>query len=237
MTSKDSLISRSGVGLSPSSCVGLSPSSGVGLSPSSCVEPFSSSSCAERSGVAGSITGLTSLDAATSGSLTMGDVSNQSFLNRPVGIRPARPQDLAAVMALETAAFAGGWSPTSWADQIRDRFTIVAETDHVVGVLAMSLVLDTAEILRVIVEPAVRQGGIGRTLLDHGLAWAEAERASEIFLEVSAGNPAAIRLYESRGFVPIDRRTNYYGPGDDALVYRRGLESISNHQEEACLSR
>ena len=153
-------------------------------------------------------------------------------------VRPAVPADLAAIIGLETAAFTGGWSEQSWADEVRDHFVLVAEEDRIFGVLAMSAVADTAEVLRVIVDESVRCTGIGRALLCHGLAWAETV-ANEVFLEVSATNQAAISLYESEGFKLIDRRVDYYAPGDDALIYRVTVPTtVPTHpEEETCQSR
>ena len=76
-----------------------------------------------------------------------------------------------------------------------------------------------------------------------GLAWARTDSwigqagdrapallgAEQIFLEVRAGNRAAIALYETSGFAAIGRRIAYYppthpqAPREDALVMRRAL--------------
>jgi len=152
-----------------------------------------------------------------------------------VAIRPATPQDLDQIMALETEAFPHGWSRQAWAEEVRDHFVAVAcsPESHICGVVVMSSVADTAELLRVIVGSGVRRTGLGRALVAHGLAWAETQGAQEVFLEVSAGNPAGIGLYESCGFGFLDRRTHYYGPGDDALIYRARVGA----EEEICLNR
>ena len=48
-------------------------------------------------------------------------------------------------------------------------------------------------------------------------------RAATVFLEVRAGNEAAIGLYTHSGFQEIDRRKNYYhDPEEDAVVMRKG---------------
>jgi ribosomal-protein-alanine N-acetyltransferase len=46
-----------------------------------------------------------------------------------------------------------------------------------------------------------------------------------MFLEVAAGNAAALRLYRRLGFREIGRRPRYYGPheADGAIVLGRGL--------------
>jgi len=137
-------------------------------------------------------------------------------------IRLAGLQDLDGIMALEKAGFSRGWSAKSWAEEISDHYVVVAGDG--LGVIAMSAVAGTVELLRVIVAPQAQGRGLGRALVSHGLEWAEHFGATDVFLEVSASNQAAIQLYESCGFTPLDRRTDYYGPGDDALVYRRVIQ-------------
>jgi ribosomal protein S18 acetylase RimI-like enzyme len=39
-----------------------------------------------------------------------------------------------------------------------------------------------------------------------------------MMLEVEDGNEPALALYQQLGFVTLARRSNYYGPGRDALV-------------------
>jgi len=149
-----------------------------------------------------------------------------------VGIRSATPDDLPAIVALEGQSFAHGWSAQSWADEIDRHWVAVANLDRLVGVLAMSALAGVAEVRRIIVAPPDRRRGIGRGLLEHGLAWASAQECHEVFLEVSAANRGAIGLYESAGFVPLDRRAAYYGPGDDAVIYRRTWPSDDPGEEE-----
>ena len=140
-------------------------------------------------------------------------------------IRLAGLRDLDQIMVLEKEAFPHGWSAESWAEEIRDHYVAVAGDG--LGVIAMSEVAGTAELLRVIISSGARGNGLGRVLVRQGLEWAEHFGATKVFLEVSADNCAAIRLYESSGFSPVSRRTDYYGPGDDAVVYCRVIQPLA----------
>lgn len=51
------------------------------------------------------------------------------------------------------------------------------------------------------VEPAGRDAGVGRALVDRTLAWGLQRGAASARLAVSIGNLAAEHLYESCGFV------------------------------------
>ena len=60
-------------------------------------------------------------------------------------------------------------------------------------------------------------------MITAGTEWAEAMGAERMLLEVEVDNASAIALYDRFGFEPIARRTDYYGPGRDALVMSRDL--------------
>jgi ribosomal protein S18 acetylase RimI-like enzyme len=62
------------------------------------------------------------------------------------------------------------------------------------------------------VEPESQGKSIGRTLMNELLAFAKRQGSEEVFLEVKAGNEAAIGLYLSLGFEQIDVRKRYYQP-------------------------
>ncbi len=78
-----------------------------------------------------------------------------------------------------------------------------------------------AEILTLAVVPGARRRGLGAALLAGALQGAVLRGAATMFLEVAAGNAAALALYRATGFTEVGRRRRYYADGDDALVLRR----------------
>jgi ribosomal-protein-alanine N-acetyltransferase len=86
---------------------------------------------------------------------------------------------------------------------------------------------DQAEILTIAVTPKARGKGLGAALLAAHLPTLAALRVKSLFLEVEAGNKAAIGLYESFGFRQVGERKAYYRAADGgratALVLRRDL--------------
>jgi ribosomal-protein-alanine N-acetyltransferase len=87
------------------------------------------------------------------------------------------------------------------------------------------VVAGEAELLTIAVAPGERRQGLGRRLLDLFLMECAARGASAVYLEVAAGNAAALGLYRSAGFSPAGRRRAYYhapdGTATDALILRR----------------
>lgn len=140
----------------------------------------------------------------------------------------ALESDLADIVALESDGFDhAGWSAAAWRDELisPDRHVLATRdfNGQVVGVATFQTVEDVADLHRVVVRSDVRSQGIGRQLVAAGVEWAEAMGASQMMLEVEAGNSAAHHLYSEMGFLPVHKRVDYYGPGRHALVMSRAL--------------
>jgi ribosomal-protein-alanine N-acetyltransferase len=79
-----------------------------------------------------------------------------------------------------------------------------------------------AELDTLAVMPGARRKGIGAALVSAVLAWAAAEGARRLSLEVRASNVAALGLYSRLGFCPEGRRPRYYAdPQEDAMLLGR----------------
>lgn len=63
----------------------------------------------------------------------------------------------------------------------------------------------TRQLISMWVEPAVRRAGLGKMLVEAVVAWARADGAKELQLQVTKNNHAAARLYERCGFEPTGR--------------------------------
>lgn len=152
-------------------------------------------------------------------------------------IRSARAGDLGALVDLEARAFPDPWSPAMLAGELGNAhaFQLLAfpprapgaaeavEETAPVGYAAFRAVGGEAELLRLAVVPEARRHGVGRALLEHGLARLAAEGVAACFLEVRETNLPAIRLYEGLGFAAAGRRRGYYPDGTDARIYRLEL--------------
>ncbi|MDF1478375.1 ribosomal protein S18-alanine N-acetyltransferase [Leifsonia sp. H3M29-4] len=144
-------------------------------------------------------------------------------------LRRATPDDLDAIMAIESAVFApDDWSRSTMAAELADGngYYLVAfppadptRVQAYAG-LRSPRGAEQADIQTIAVVPEARRAGLGRVLMLQLIAQARERGAREIFLEVRADNPAAQSLYESLGFEPIAVRPRYYLGGIDAVVMR-----------------
>ena len=140
-------------------------------------------------------------------------------------VRAMRWWDIPAVLAIEESVFPDtAWTAAQfWSELAHDdrTYLVVTDADRVVAYGGVMVRPPTADIQTIAVDPDRRGQGIARDLLTRLLATADGSTCSEVLLEVSADNVAAIALYVSEGFGVIARRTSYYGPGRDALIMRR----------------
>lgn len=139
-------------------------------------------------------------------------------------LRDLTRADLPAVMEIERAAFSMPWRQTTFEGLLNrsDTDLIAATADgKLVGYAVCWTILDQAELGNIAVSPDVRRQGVGRMLVEAGLARARRRGANECFLEVRVSNLAAQALYAQCGFEPVGRRKRYYSnPPEDALVMR-----------------
>jgi len=129
-----------------------------------------------------------------------------------VTIRPARPEDRAAIAAVQRVSpEASQWDPEGF------DVTVAELAGRVVGFLVTRAVADEVEILNLAVDPANRRSGVARALLRPVL---EAAPGS-VFLEVRESNTAALRLYQTLRFQEVSRRRGYYeAPSEDSIVMK-----------------
>jgi RimJ/RimL family protein N-acetyltransferase len=146
-------------------------------------------------------------------------------------IRPARPEDAAALAALGLAVGReeGAWLLTSngWrsvADERRylralkrfpDAAVYVADDDgEVVGRLSLARDPHPASRhvadLGLMVAATHRRRGVGKALLEQAVAWARDAGIHKLELHVFPWNEPAIRLYEAFGFEREGVRKSHY---------------------------
>ena len=139
-------------------------------------------------------------------------------------------EDLVALVELEKgAATAPHWSAGEYARIVAGegvrRCLLVGEDDgELLGFGVGRVVGEEAELESVVVREGARRRGVGKALCKAVMAWAWAEGAAVMELEVRVGSAGAVRLYEGLGFSEVGRRRKYYAePVEDAVLMRCGL--------------
>ncbi len=152
----------------------------------------------------------------------------------PAGWRAERMSalDVAAVAAVEQAAFAFPWSRGNFEDSLKSGHLGIVLRDggnEVAGYLVLMPVVDEMHLLNVTVAPVWQRQGLGRWLLRAAQALTLAHGFGSLLLEVRPSNTGAIALYRRVGFAEIGRRKRYYpaenNTREDALVMRIACEA------------
>ncbi len=143
-------------------------------------------------------------------------------------LRPMAETDIGDVLQIECAAYAFPWSRNIFKGCLRDNYCCrVVELDgQIAGYAILSMGADEAHLLNLCVDTGYHRMGLGDVLLKNLLDYARTQGAVTTFLEVRPSNTAARRFYQSRGFVEVGSRPNYYPSRfgrEDAIIMAREM--------------
>ena len=151
--------------------------------------------------------------------------------SRGVSISSMTEHDLLEVVEIEESSGLSRWGWAAYYAELQgsNRHLMlvarVADGEHkrgrakLAGYIVARMGADELHINNVAVREPYRRLGIGRALLDRILAEGKRSEIPCAFLELRAGNTAALALYEECGFRVTARRSKYYSePVEDALV-------------------
>src|SRR5689334_20226194 len=138
-----------------------------------------------------------------------------------VEVRPARPEDRAAVLAF----CEGTWEDGDYIADVWDEWLAADDSallvavldDRPVGLVRARLVsADESWLEGIRVDPAVRRRGIGRVLLSRVLVASRERGAAVARLFTSADNVASQQLIAAFGFDQVAAFVDYVAPADPA---------------------
>ena len=151
-----------------------------------------------------------------------------------VAIRRMTLEDVPIVHEIDTLSFSLPWPERSFHFELTEnpvsRSWVAEFGGRITAMLVLWLIIDEAHIATLATHPDFRRQGIGEQLMIAALLSARAEGAARAFLEVRAGNAAALALYGKYGFVVAGERPRYYKDNnEDAILMNledlKGLEA------------
>lgn len=97
---------------------------------------------------------------------------------------------------------------------------IIAKTNdgEIIGFAGIKIIVDTADIMNIVVKKSWRKQGVGNLLLSNLISICKISNLSSLSLEVNEDNLPAIHLYEKFGFKQIGVRKNYYQNKDGMIM-------------------
>jgi [ribosomal protein S18]-alanine N-acetyltransferase len=146
-------------------------------------------------------------------------------------IRPAQPDDVDALLAIENAAFASDRiERRAFRHAIRSPTMICLVAGRGAEVLGYGIVEQrrgstAARLTSIAVAPEAAGAGLGRLLLAALEKEARAAGAQRMRLEVHPDNAPARKLYESTGYRLLETLEDYYEDGSAAHRYEKALVS------------
>ena len=135
---------------------------------------------------------------------------------------PLTRELISNILEIENVTHSAPWSYKSFENELGHKHGIfkVALIDGNVAAYGGTWVLiDEAHVTNVVVRDDLRGQGLGRLLMHELLSEAMKRGALCATLEVRSSNAAAIKLYESLGFIQALVRKKYYPDNqEDAIV-------------------
>lgn len=154
-------------------------------------------------------------------------------MSNPLPVRPATRADLDTLLALEESTFdVDRISRAQWRRHIDSASASVLVHGDPGKVDAATVVFHRrnsreARLYSLAVGAHARGGGLGGMLLAAAEADARARGCVSMRLEVRIDNPAAIALYERRGYTREAVLPRFYEDGADAWRYRKRLTDVT----------
>jgi ribosomal-protein-alanine N-acetyltransferase len=139
-------------------------------------------------------------------------------------IRSLLEADITAILKIVEQYPNNTWSQSVFKDCLQAGYQgyVLENQNQVIGFIIGLIQDHECQLMNIGIEQSYWRRGYGAMLLDHLIELKDQNSISRILLEVRHSNIAAIKLYESRGFVQLGIRKGYY-PGDqsreDAEVY------------------
>ncbi len=118
------------------------------------------------------------------------------------------------------------WSTNQWEEELKKKGSKVFKLsllNKVIGICAIQLVIDEAQINYFSVNKEFRRKGFGSYLMRYLIKRCEELNMKKIILEVSEINDAARNFYSHFQFFTVGIRKKYYKDGSDALLKEKIL--------------
>ena len=141
---------------------------------------------------------------------------------RRLEIARMAPDDVPAVLAIETLSFQSAWPPNAFQNELRDNklahYFVGRFDGTIVAYGGIWVILEDSHVTTIAVHPDRRGKRLGEEMLVHLLDEAIERGASWITLEVRETNDVAQKLYRKYGFTVVSTRRGYYSDNNESAL-------------------
>lgn len=132
--------------------------------------------------------------------------------------------DLEEIKDILVSDFDDFWTYSILKDELNcssSHYIVAKLNNDIVGFCGIKVVLDSADIMNIVVKKDFRNLGIGTALLNEIITLCSSLNLSSITLEVRKDNEYAISLYRNFGFETLGVRKKYYNGIDGFIMEKK----------------
>jgi len=132
--------------------------------------------------------------------------------------------DLEEIKDILVSDFDDFWTYSILKDELNcssSHYIVAKLNNDIVGFCGIKVVLDSADIMNIVVKKEFRNLGIGTALLNEIITLCLSLNLSSITLEVRKDNEYAISLYKNFGFETLGVRKKYYNGIDGFIMEKK----------------
>lgn len=132
--------------------------------------------------------------------------------------------DLEEIKDILVSDFDDFWTYSILKDELNcssSHYIVAKLNNEIVGFCGIKIVLDSADIMNIVVKKDFRNSGIGTALLNEIITLCLSLNLSSITLEVRKDNEYAISLYKNFGFETLGVRKKYYNGIDGFIMEKK----------------
>lgn len=132
--------------------------------------------------------------------------------------------DLDEIKDILVSDFDDFWTYSILKDELNcssSHYIVARLNNEIVGFGGIKVVLDSADIMNIVVKKNFRNLGIGTSILNEIIALCSSLNLSSITLEVRKDNEYAISLYKNFGFETLGVRKKYYNGIDGFIMEKK----------------
>lgn len=132
--------------------------------------------------------------------------------------------DLDEIKDILVSNFDDFWTYSILKDELNSsssHYIVARLNNEIVGFGGIKVVLDSADIMNIVVKKNFRNLGIGTSILNEIIALCLSLNLSSITLEVRKDNEYAISLYKNFGFETLGIRKKYYNGVDGFIMEKK----------------
>lgn len=128
-------------------------------------------------------------------------------------IRNLEPDDMDALMQIETRIFSAPWAREDYLKDIDAPYAyplVLTLGERIIGYGSLWVLFEEAQVTTFGIDIPYQHHGYGKILLEAMIRLAKAAQAQTMSLEVRVSNQVALALYRSFGFEVVSTRSRYY---------------------------